>query len=85
MSIKSQIARVIDDYFDKYGYACHRVKTPNRKVREHWTYTKTVGCNMVGNAPSDDIAKIRSIYDNGITFWVNGAVVGDYSQSNNPI
>ena len=85
MSIKSQIARVIDDYFDKYGYACHRVKTPNRKVREHWTYTKTIGCNIVGRLPADDISKICDIYDKGITFWVNGAVVGDYSQSNKPL
>lgn len=84
MSIKNEIARVIDDYFDKFGYACHRLKTPNRKVRESWTYTKTAGASINGRVPNEDMLKICNIYDNGVTFWVNGKTVGDYSASNNP-
>lgn len=85
MSIKNEIAKVIDDYFDKFGYASHRLKTPNRKVRESWTYTKTVGASINGRVPNEDMLKICDIYDKGITFWVNGKTVGDYSVSNNPI
>lgn len=80
--VTPEMAKTIDDYFDKFGYATHRVKTPNRAVRPHWTYTKTVGCVIKGSVPSDDMHKICSIYDKGITFWKNGGEVGNYSLDN---
>lgn len=83
--IRGEFARIIDDYFTVYGYATHRVKIPNRCVRQHWTYTKTSGCIAVGGCPADDIKRIKQIYDKGITFWVNPNEVGNYSLSNNPL
>ena len=83
--ITREFAEIIDDYFDMYGYACHRVKVPNRKVRPHWTYTKTVGCNLVGALPGDAIEKIKAVYDKGITFWANPAEIGNYSLDNSPV
>lgn len=80
--IREEYARIIDEYFDMYGYACHRVKVPNRIVRPAWTYTKTSGCVIKGNLPADDIARICSIYDAGIRFWTNGNNVGNYSINN---
>ena len=80
--IRGSFARIIDEYFTVYGYATHRVKVPNRHVRQHWTYTKTVGCNLVGECPADDVRKMKQIYDKGITFWVNPSEVGNYSLSN---
>lgn len=77
-------ARIIDDFFNCYGYATHRVKVPNRNVRPHWTYVKTIDINLESNAPSDDTAKICSIYDKGITFWRNGDEVGRYDLNNAP-
>lgn len=75
---------IIDDYFNMFGYACKRVKIPNRNARPHWTYTKTVNCVITGSLPSDDANKICSIYNNGITFWKNGNEVGDYTLDNSP-
>ena len=80
--ITPEFARIIDDYFNMYGYATHRVKTPNRHVRPYWTYTKTIGCVVTGSVPCDDMRKICSIYDKGITFWDMGASIGDYTQDN---
>ena len=80
--ITPEFARIIDDYFSMYGYATHKVKQPNRNVRPYWTYTKTVGCVAVGSVPCDDMRKICSIYDKGITFWKSGANVGNYSLDN---
>jgi len=77
-------ARIIDDFFNCYGYATHRVKVPNRNVRPHWTYVKTIDINLESNAPSDDTSKIASIYDNGITFWRHPSEVGNYSLDNSP-
>lgn len=79
MSIKAQYARIIDEFFDRYGYATKRNKVPNRYVRKHWTYTKTMGCTITGSIPADHAKAICNIYNNGITFWANGNEVGDYS------
>ena len=83
--ITPQYAKIIDDFFDRYGYATRRNKYPDTHVRQSWTYTKTIDCTITGSLPADDAAKICSIYDSGITFWVNGNRVGDYSQNNSPL
>lgn len=81
--IKPEYARIIDDYFSMYGYATHKVKKPNRDGRRYWNYVKTKGATAVGSVPADDMAKIINIYNSGITFWKNGANIGDYSLNNN--
>lgn len=80
--IRGEYARIIDNFFTMYGYATKRVKTPNIHARQRWTYTKTVGCNIKGQCPVKHLEKIISIYDNGITFWVNPSEVGNYSLAN---
>lgn len=84
MSITKEYAEMIDDFFDRYGYATCKVKVPNRNVRPHWTYTKTRNVAIRGSVPTDDMAKIKSIYDSGITFWRNGSEVGQYNLNNSP-
>ena len=80
--IKPEFAEIIDEYFSVYGYATHRVKVPNRSGRPRWNYVKTLGAVVTGSVPADDMSKIVSIYDRGITFWHNGADVGNYSLDN---
>lgn len=80
--IRGEFARIIDEYFNVYGYATRRVKVPNRSVRPHWNYVKTINVSITGSLPADDMAKVRSIYDRGVTFWINGNEVGDYSLNN---
>lgn len=82
-SIDRTHAKIIDDFFTMYGYKCNLVKKPNHKVRESFTYTKTVNCQIHGNIPNQDLVAIQNIYNNGITFWVDGDKIGDYTQSNN--
>lgn len=77
--------KVIDDYFDMFGYKLNRLMLPRIHARENWSYVKTIGANVSGNIPNDDLDKIKSIYDTGVTFWVNGDEIGNYSLSNNPI
>lgn len=81
MSINHEIAKTIDDYFSMFGYAVNRVMTPNPKHRKNWDYIKTRGCNLTGNICFQHTAKIKSIMDNGITFW-HDSDVGNYSRSN---
>lgn len=84
-TIRQEYAKIIDEYFSRFGYACHRVKVPARKVRQNWTYTKTVGCEINGNIPSDDVVKLKAIYDHGVTFWTSGNNIGEYGDFTNPI
>lgn len=81
-SVSMQYARMIDDYFTMYGYACRRLKRPNRNSRPHWNFVKTIGATLTGSVPSDDMRKICSIYDAGVTFWKNGTEVGNYNLDN---
>lgn len=82
--IRPEFARIIDDYFNMYGYATHRVKVPNRSSRPYWNYVKTIGCVVTGSIPADDMYKICDIYNRGITFWKSGSSVGNYSLNNRP-
>lgn len=81
-SIRPEYVKMIDDYFSRFGYATHRIKVPNRNVRPHWCFTKTVACTLLGSLPADVSTKIAALYDAGITFWKNPAEVGNYSLDN---
>lgn len=81
-SLPQQELEILDDYFSMYGYCVKRCKTPNRNVRERWCFVKTVGCCITGSVPSDSMAHICRIHDNGITYWKQGAYVGKYRDAN---
>lgn len=82
MSIRKQFAQIADDFFDMFGYATHRVKTPNTAHRQNWWYTKTIDCNITGNVPNDYMNQIKDAYNSGITFWRNPSNFLNYSVSN---
>ena len=85
MQVTPQYAHIIDEYFDKYGYATKRVKVPNIKSRPHWNYAKTQNCCITGNGcNNNDITEIKNIFNNGITFWKNASEIGNYSLDNSP-
>lgn len=85
MSVNKLQAEIIDSFFDRYGYAIHKVGKPSIHTRGAWTYLKTIDCTINGNIPSDSEHEIEQIFNNGITFWTNPLHVGDYSQNNEPI
>ena len=82
MRIKEQYATIIDSYFDMFGYKVNSVKIPNITGRTNWNYVKTIGCNILGDIPQNDIEKIKEIFNNGVTLWHNPSHFLDYSQSN---
>lgn len=84
-TIRYEYAKIIDDYFSRFGYACHQIKVPNIHARTEWTYTKTLGCQIHGNLPADAIVAIQAIFDRGITFWADPTNFGNYSLNNDII
>lgn len=85
VSIRKEIAKVIDDFFSVFGYAVRQLKIPNRSARPHWNYTKTINCCARGSLPADDLQRIIKIYNTGITFWHNMSEIGNYELDNSPI
>lgn len=83
-SINAEHARRIDDFFTMYGYKLNVIGVPNRTARPSFTYVKTSGCKVAGAIQHTDAERLEAIYDNGITFWVPTAKLGDYTQSNAP-
>lgn len=77
--IKEEYAKIIDAYFDMYGYKTNRVGVPNRNARPCYSFIKTIGCAVEGDLPADDAKLIQSIYDKGIRFWKPTATFGVYS------
>lgn len=84
MSLRQEELVRLDDYFDRFGYAINQMAVPNRSNRPYWNYLKTKDVEIEASIPVDDLAKIKSIYNNGITFWKNGDDVGNYTRDNRP-
>lgn len=82
MSIRYDMARVIDDYFDMFGYKINRILNVNTKSRSNWNFIKTIDVNIIGDIPQADLQKIKSLYNNGFTIWHKPAYFMDYSQTN---
>lgn len=79
-SVKAQFAKIIDDFFTKFGYKVNEVKIPATN-RKSFNFIQTIDANITGNIPFNDMSKIRSIYDSGVTLW-HGDWIGDYSRDN---
>lgn len=92
MSIKSEVARSIDNYFSKLGYKVNKLKVPNLTGRENWNFVQIATgeilayqkANVTG-IPSDALATINRLYQRGLTLWHSHTNLGDYSLSNNII
>ena len=82
MSIRAEVARTIDDFFDMFGYKVNRVKVPNITGRRNWNYVKTIGCYIDGDVPQGDMQEIKDMFNKGVTFWHNPNTFADYSQNN---
>lgn len=86
MQIRAEMARIIDDYFTAYGYACKKVKVPNVGVNSHranFCYIKTQGCKINGKMPAQIKAQMEAIFDRGIRLWKNYTNYGNLNVTNN--
>ena len=83
MTIDYEHAKVIDDFFTRYGYKLARNIKPSRNnndKRKNFTFIKTIECNLAINQyggsatghytmSQEDEKAIEAIYNNGIRFW----------------
>lgn len=79
--ITAEYAKIIDQYFDRFGYKVARLGSVNTKSRTRWNYVKTAGVSITGPIPTDHLKLLEQIYDRGTTFWHDNNV-GDYTVAN---
>lgn len=80
-SVRPEIARVIDNYFTRFGYRVMEYKVPNFTSRTSFNYVKTVESNVGGEVSQKTIDVIESSLNRGITLW-HTPQVKNYSLNN---
>jgi hypothetical protein len=82
--IKTEYIKKLENFFNMYGYKVNEVKLPNFHTRQYWNYVQTAACVITGNFNNEDLNDLKSIFDNGITFWHTDDI-GNYSLENGVI
>lgn len=85
MSLTPEYARVVDDYFTIYGYKTNRIKLPNITGRRNFNFVKVIGANIHAFINQNDLEKIKTLFENGITIWHNVDNFLDYTKNNDII
>ena len=95
--VRAEIAKQIDEFFDRWGYEVDRVKPVDITSRPSWNYVKTQGAaprsaNVAAGTsapfsrgrgtPAEALDIIRSRFDAGVTFWHTTSGFGDFSLGN---
>jgi hypothetical protein len=92
VGLTAEKAKIIDDYFELYGYACHEEKIPNFAIpnarRSFWNYCKMQNAQIEAQTgtgrglPQEAQKAIEEIFNNGITLWSDIAQIGNYNNDN---
>ena len=89
MTIREEYARIIDDWFDRFGYKINRVKLPNQRGRLYWNFVQIGSGENIGyssnverSVPASSMETINGIYRSGVTIWHDHANIGNYSLNN---
>lgn len=88
MCIKSEYAKIIDDYFTRFGYQVNSLKVPNLDNRKVFNYVKIGASEEIGysstsfSVNNSSMHMINSICRNGTTIWHNHKNIGNYDLDN---
>ena len=84
MSIRQEYAKIIDDYFTRYGYKINRITTPNIVGRPNWNYVEIGSSEDIGygDVPSKYMNIINDACRRGVTIWHSHENIGNYSLNN---
>lgn len=84
MSIKREFAKIIDDYFTRFGYKVNSLKVPNITGRTYFNYVE-IGAGediAFGTLPVDAMEDINNIFRRGTTIWHNHDNIGNFNLDN---
>lgn len=75
--------KLIDNYFDKFGYAINNFKPINYNNRSNFDYIETSQLLVDGDVPEDDINVIKNIFNSGVRIWHNTTNFLNFNVDNN--
>lgn len=88
-SIKLEYAKIIDDYFTRFGYRINLIKIPNITGRPIYNYVQIGSNESIGyseninySVTSKSLDIINQIYRSGVTIWHNHANIGNFELDN---
>ena len=82
VSITANYARVIDNFFTRYGYATNELKVPTWGYRPIYDFHQWKDMNFTGPIPPYAKQKIMDIMSRGCTFWKTMSQVGNFQLNN---
>jgi hypothetical protein len=82
--IKSEYIKKLTDFFKLFGYKVNELKLPNLHTRQSFNFIKTIGANITGNVPNENLSTLKDIFDKGITLWHTDDVL-NYSLANDEL
>lgn len=85
MNIKQEFAKIIDDYFTRYGYKINRVKVPNITGRQNFNFIEIGSEDVIGygTVPAIYMDNINNACRRGVTIWHSHTNLGNFNVSNN--
>lgn len=75
--------KLIDNYFDKFGYAINNFKPINYNNRSNFDYIETSQILVDGDVPEDDMNVIKNIFNSGVRIWHNTTNFLNFNVDNN--
>ena len=83
-SVKQEFAKIIDDYFTRFGYQINRNKTPNITGRTYWNFIQIGESENLGygEIPQRFMDEINKIARRGTTIWHSHSNIGNYTLNN---
>lgn len=85
MNIKQEFAKIIDDYFTRFGYKINRVKIPNITGRQNFNFIEIGSEDVIGygTVPAVYMDNINNACRKGVTIWHSHNNLGNFNVSNN--
>lgn len=84
MRSKNEYIKIVDLYFNRFGYKINETKTPNLTGRRYWNYIKIGGSDRfaTGNIQTKFLDVINNIAQQGTTIWHSHDDIGNYDLNN---
>lgn len=67
--IRPEYAKMIDEFFTRYGYRVDSIKVPEINSRRYCNYVKTKNSHVAGDIAVDAKEAMELALDSGVTFW----------------
>lgn len=79
--IRSEFAKIIDDFFTCFGYKVNITKQPNLTSRKYWNFCKCSNIIFDCDIELEARKAIKKAFENGLTIW-HTTDIGNYTLNN---